>query len=212
MDLNKTESKLLLLGLFLLLLLLVSLGVVSLFDIELASKLLGTAITNLIVGRMGGLSFGFSSGIDFYVVLFTNLYFEVLLVLIVYSLFVMSWENAVKFKRLEHFFEVIKSFVAKHHDKFHKYGPYGIFFFVFFPLFMSGPVVGAIIGFIIGISHIRNILIVLSSTFIATTLWAFFLNEIVTFLNTFNQYASWGILIVLIIVALIARNHTKRRR
>ncbi|MCK9337488.1 MAG: small multi-drug export protein [Arcobacteraceae bacterium] len=209
MDLNKIESKLLLMGLSLLLVLLGSLGVVALFDIELASKLLGIAITNLIVGRMGGLSFGFASGIDFSVVLFVNLYFEVLLVLIVYSLFVMSWENAVKFKRLEHFFDVVKAFVAKHHDKFDKYGTYGIFFFVFFPLFMSGPVVGAIIGFIIGIRHIKNIFIVLSSTFIATTLWALFLNEIVTILNNLNQYASWGILIVLIIVALIARKRKK---
>jgi hypothetical protein len=73
---------------------------------------------------------------------------------------------------------------------------------------MSGPVVGAIIGYIIGIRHIKNILIVLSSTFLATTLWAFFLNEIVSFLNDINQYASWGILIVLIIVALIARKKT----
>ncbi|QOG12288.1 small multi-drug export protein [Arcobacter sp. FWKO B] len=210
MDLNKIESRMLLLGLFLLLLLLASIGVVALFDVELASKLFGTAVTNLIVGRMGGLSFGFASGIDFYVVLFINLYFEVLLVLIVYSLFVLSWDNAVKFKKLEHFFDVIKSFVAKYHDQFHRYGPYGIFFFVFFPLFMSGPVVGAIIGFIIGISHIRNILIVLSSTFIATTLWAFFLNEIVAFLNNINQYASWGILIVLVLVALIARKNSKK--
>ncbi|MGE4455498.1 MAG: small multi-drug export protein [Arcobacteraceae bacterium] len=205
MDLNKTETRLLLSGLFLLLLLLASLGIVAFFDIELSSKLLGTVLTNLIVGRMGGLSFGFSSGIDFYIVLFINLYFEVLLVLIVYSLFVLSWQNAVKFKRLEHFFEVVKAFVAKHHDKFDKYGTYGIFFFVFMPLFMSGPVVGAIIGYIIGIRHIKNILIVLSSTFLATTLWAFFLNEIVTFLNDINQYASWGILVVLIIVALIAK-------
>ncbi len=208
MDLNKIETRFLFSGIFLLILLLVSLGVIGLFDMELSSKLLGTAITNLIVGRMGGLSFGFSSGLDFYTVLFINLYFEVLLVLIVYSLFVLSWQNAVKFKRLEHFFEVVKAFVAKHHDKFDKYGTYGIFFFVFMPLFMSGPVVGAIIGFIIGISHIRNILIVLSSTFLATTLWAFFLNEIITFLNNINQYASWGILVVLIIVALIARKRT----
>lgn len=208
MDLNKIETRFLFSGIFLLILLIVSLGVIGLFDMELSSKLLGTAITNLIVGRMGGLSFGFSSGLDFYTVLFINLYFEVLLVLIVYSLFVLSWQNAVKFKRLEHFFEVVKAFVAKHHDKFDKYGTYGIFFFVFMPLFMSGPVVGAIIGFIIGISHIRNILIVLSSTFLATTLWAFFLNEIITFLNNINQYASWGILVVLIIVALIARKRT----
>jgi hypothetical protein len=192
MDLNKIETRFLFSGIFLLILLLVSLGVIGLFDMELSSKLLGTAITNLIVGRMGGLSFGFSSGLDFYTVLFINLYFEVLLVLIVYSLFVLSWQNALKFKRLEHF-----------------YGTYGIFFFVFIPLFMSGPVVGAIIGFIIGISHIRNILIVLSSTFLATTLWAFFLNEIITFLNNINQYASWGILVVLIIVALIARKKTR---
>ena len=62
----------------------------------------------------------------------------------------------------DNFFSKVKELRLKYSSFFEKYGKYGLFLFVWFPFWMTGPVVGSIIGFLIGITHLHTMLIVIT--------------------------------------------------
>jgi L-asparagine transporter-like permease len=76
---------------------------------------------------------------------------------------------------------------------------------------MSGPVVGAIIGFLIGLRPWVNLGVVLSSTYVAIGIWALLLNELSEWSATVNQFAPWA-LVIAIVLLVIAMNMLHRRR
>lgn len=74
---------------------------------------------------------------------------------------------------------------------------------------MTGPIVGSIIGFLIGMKHFTVIFIVFLATIISMTLWGLFLQEIVSFIGEFDIRFIWILIIIAVVVALIFK--LKRR-
>jgi uncharacterized membrane protein len=99
---------------------------------------------------------------------------------------------------LEKFFNDVKVFRVKHQKLFDRYGIFGLFIFVFFPFWMTGPIVGSIIGFLIGLRHITIISVVFIATIIAISLWGVFLNEMVKLLNSIDSSVVPTLLLILI--------------
>jgi hypothetical protein len=80
-----------------------------------------------------------------------------------------------------------------------RFGIGGLFFFVFVPFWMTGPVVGAIIGFLIGLRPWVTVTVVLVSTYIAIGIWALLLNELSVWAETVNQFAPYVLVLVLVL-------------
>ncbi len=88
---------------------------------------------------------------------------------------------------------------------FEKYGKYVLFIFVWFPFWMTGPVIGSIIGYLIGIRHYTTMFIVLSGTSLAILVWTYFLKEIIYLLHQASSYAPYLLLVLFIVVATILK-------
>jgi uncharacterized membrane protein len=181
-----SEGKIFLLGISILLISFIGLLGVYIVDIQTANSLFAMAATNLFVGRVPSLSLGYASGLPHSLVIGTNILVEMLLVLFIYPLFIFSFNNILHVKFLEKFFEDVKVFRKTHQKLFDRYGVFGLFIFVFIPFWMTGPIVGSIIGFLIGIRHYMVISVVFVSTVIAISLWGLFLNRIIDFLNSID--------------------------
>jgi hypothetical protein len=82
-----------------------------------------------------------------------------------------------------------------------KLGIAGLFVFVFAPFWMTGPVVGAIIGFLIGLRPWVNLAVVLISTYIAIGVWALLLNELNIWASTVNQFAPYALFVAIVLIA-----------
>lgn len=67
---------------------------------------------------------------------------------------------------------------------------------------MTGPIVGAIIGFLMGIKHYYTIFIVLSGTSLAIVIWTYFLKEMIVVLNQISANAPYILLVLFIVIAL----------
>lgn len=93
----------------------------------------------------------------------------------------------------------------KYKDFFDKYGKYGLFLFVWFPFWMTGPVIGAIIGFLIGIKHYTTIMIVLSGTFLAIVAWTYFLKELIVSLNQLSANAPYIFLALFVVIGVVLK-------
>jgi len=199
------EGLILSLSLLLILSTTIFLSIYAFYDIAFSSKVTTMIFTNVFIGRVAALSFGYASNLSHFCVIFFNILAEMILVTFIYSLFVFSYRGILKVKQLENFFKKISQKKEKHEKIFMKYGKLGLFLFVFIPFWMTGPVVGSIIGFLIGIKHFIVILIVFCATIISITLWGLFLQELVKFISIFDIRFIWIFILIIVVIALILK-------
>ncbi|MCU0252781.1 MAG: small multi-drug export protein, partial [Vicinamibacterales bacterium] len=86
-----------------------------------------------------------------------------------------------------------------------RYGMIGLFAFVFLPFWMTGPVVGSVIGFLIGLKARHNLPIVLSATYAAVAIWAVFFERMNEWLAAYGRYAAFCLVLVVAVAALALR-------
>lgn len=169
---------------------------------------------NLVIGREAGMTFGYASGFSHAEVVPLNILIETIQVLVVYPLFVQSTRHLIKLRFLEPFITRIHRAAESGGGLVRKFGIAGLFVFVFTPFWMTGPVVGAIIGFLIGLRPWVNLVVVLVSTYIAIALWALLLNELNTWAVAVNQYAPYALFLAILLIAVamqwIGRHHERK--
>ncbi len=198
-------GNILILGLILTLLLIVFIIISYQIDVAYANKITGIVVSNIFVGRVPALSFGYASELSHLSVITANVLTELIMVSFLYPLFILSFNGILKIKILEEFFNNIKEKKDSHKEKFDKYGKFGLFIFVFIPFWMTGPIVGSIIGFLIGMKHYTTIFIVFVATAIAISIWGLFLQEIIDILLVFDAQIVWILLFILVTSLLTYR-------
>ena len=161
---------------------------------------------NLVIGRAAGMSFGYASGLGHPTVIAVNVVVETLQVLLFYALFALSWHHLLEIGALRTTIARLRQVAESNRDQVSRYGIPGLILFVFTPFWMTGPVVGAVIGFLIGLTPRTNLLVVLGSTYAAICTWALLLGEFTAWAATFNRYAPFGlILAIALLIAAAAR-------
>ena len=199
------EGKIFLSGILLFLAFLIIIILTYLFSVDEANNLVVMSVTNFFFGRAAGISYGYTVEFSDRVIIIMNMMIEFIMVMITYPLFVFSWNKSLNVKFLRHFFISVKRQKLKYKSYFLKYGKYGLFLFVWFPFWMTGPVIGAIIGFLIGIKHYTTMFIVLSGTSLAIVIWTYFLKELILLLNQVSANAAYVLLGLFIFIAIILK-------
>ena len=196
-----TEGRMLGVGLALTGLMLLAFGIGwNLFPDRILPYAIMTGL-NLIIGREAGMSFGYASGFGHARVVPPNILIETIQVLVIYPLFVQSTRHLIKLRTLEPFISRIHRAAESRGGMVRKFGVAGLFVFVFAPFWMTGPVVGAIIGFLIGLRPWVNLAVVLVATYVAIGVWALLLNELNAWASAFNQYAPYALFLAIVFIA-----------
>jgi len=196
-----TEGRLLGVGLALTGLMLLAFGIGwHLFPDRILPYAIMTGL-NLIIGREAGMSFGYASGFGHAQVVPLNILIETIQVLVIYPLFVLSTRQLIRLRTLQPFITRIHRAAESRGGMVRKFGIAGLFVFVFAPFWMTGPVVGAIIGFLIGLRPWVNLAVVLVSTYIAIGVWALLLNELNVWAATVNQFAPYALFLAIVLIA-----------
>ena len=196
-----TEGRLLGVGLALTALMLLAFGIGwHLFPDSVLPYAIMTGL-NLIIGREAGMSFGYASGFNHAHVVPLNILVETIQVLVVYPLFVLSTRQLIKLRTLQPFITRIHHAAESRGGMVRKFGIAGLFVFVFAPFWMTGPVVGAIIGFLIGLRPWVNLAVVLVATYIAIGVWALLLNELNVWASAVNQFAPYALFLAIVLIA-----------
>jgi uncharacterized membrane protein len=195
--LKHNEGKILLFGLSLLALYFILLFLCAMFTPELVQPFLSITATNVIFGRMAGLSIGIASQMDITLLVAFNLFIESIMVLILYPLFVLSWNKLelISYKPLNDFLERSKVNAGKYEPLIKRYGIIGLILFVLTPFAMTGPVVGSFVGYLIGLRHRMTLFIVLFSTLIAIILWVYLIKNFEEVLVTYSDMIMSGFFI-----------------
>lgn len=199
------EARILVTGLALSLLSVIALGVGWLMDPGAASVFAAMTGLNLTIGRAAGMSFGYASGLPHLVVIASNILVETIQVLVIYPLFVLSWRNLVDVRHMRRALVGMRRSAEANQARVARYGMIGLFAFVFLPFWMTGPVVGSMIGFLIGLRTRQNLAIVLSATYVAVAIWALFFERMNEWLAAYGRYAAFGLVLVVAIAAMALR-------
>ncbi|DAB40128.1 MAG TPA: hypothetical protein CFH81_07955 [Sulfurovum sp. UBA12169] len=176
---KQSEGRILAAGLLLLVALLLLLAFYAVVNPKDFNILLSMTASNILFGRMSGLSIGIAFQMDTFWLVMFNLFIETIMVLIFYPLFVMSWESlhVVSYAPLKDFLQRSQESAQKYQPLIKKYGIVGLVLFVLFPLTMTGPVVGSFVGYLMGLRHSTTILVVIFSTLIAIVLWTYLIKN-----------------------------------
>ncbi len=196
------EGRILLFGLLGVLLLAIGIGLAWLVAPEQAFTYIVMAGLNLSIGRAAGMSFGYASGLGHEQVIPINMLIETVQVIVVYPLFALTWTHLIDTPRWNALMGRMRTAATQHQGRVQRFGILGLFFFVFTPFWMTGPVVGAIIGFLIGLRPWVNLGVVLGATYVAIGVWALLLNELNRWLGAYNQLAPFALVMALILLAL----------
>ena len=172
-----------------------------------------TAMTglNLVIGRAAGMSFGYASGFGHAQVVPLNMLVESIQVLVVYPLFVLSMRQLIRVPQLQVFLSRMHHAAEAHGGSVRKFGIVGLFVFVFVPFWMTGPVVGSIIGFLIGLRPWVSVSIVLGATYVAIGVWALLLNELSAWAATVNRFAPFALVVAIALIVLAVQWLARRR-
>jgi uncharacterized membrane protein len=201
--LTSEEGRILLIGVALAFIYTFWLGIKLLYSPEESQVLIGMTATGIMFGRAAAMAFGYSMLLEHGTVITVCIIIETILVLIFYPLFVFSWRHLLIIKWLKNAFERIHMAAETHKDKVQRYGIIGLFVFVWFPFWMTGPVVGCVIGFLLGLKAWLNIPVVLTGTYVAIFGWAFFLGQFHDRVASHSSYAAMVLMVFLVIIIII---------
>jgi uncharacterized membrane protein len=169
----------------------------------------------VILGRAAGMSLGYAMDVGPRVVVLFSMFIEAALVLLFYPLFVLTWRRLLVIHVLRRFMERTHRIAEDHREAVLRFGIPGLLFFVWFPFWMTGPLVGCVIGFLLGLRTWVNLTVVLTATFLAIVSWAILLQKIHHHVVAYNPYAPVvlvGILIVILVGVYLVRSTYRKDR
>ncbi len=210
--LSTPEGRVLLTGLALAAAGIAAMGLTWLWSPALSQVLVAMTATNVMFGRAAAMSFGYAVGLDHAVVIPINMLVETVLVLLFYPLFVFSWRHVVAQPSIERLIRPVREAAEASEDRIARYGMIGLFVFVWFPFWMTGPVVGCAIGFLLGLSLRVNLCIVLTGTYVAVAGWAVLLRELHDRVTKYSVFGPMILVILLVIFAVAVRLLHRRSR
>lgn len=203
--LASSEGRILLIGVTLALIYTLWLGIKLINSPEESQILIGMTATDIMFGRATAMLFGYSQELGHATIIPVFIIIETILVLLFYPLFVFSWRHLLVIKWLKNTFERIHKAAETHKVKVQRYGIIGLFVFVWLPFWMTGPVVGCVIGFLLGLKARLNIPVVLAGTSVAIFGWAFFMRRLNDRVASYSSYAAIIILILLIVIIVVGK-------
>ncbi|MCK9275838.1 MAG: small multi-drug export protein [Syntrophales bacterium] len=184
-------------------------------DPDLYKTLVSTALIHIMGGRALGIATCLSAGIPLLKTIFCNLYLEIVIVLIAYSIVVLFMRNVLQPKLFHKAVRQAELTAQSQKTRIKKYGAVGLFIFVMFPFFMTGPVIGSIIGYLLNYRAINNFLIVFGGTFTSIIVYALLGNRMLKFINSYIQVdtvKTWGATIAAMLILIFLIYHLKTIR
>ncbi len=159
--------------------------------------------THVLFGRAAGMSFGYTANLGDLQVISLSMVIESIVVLFFYPLFVFSWRHLLILPILKKTMDRIHKAAETHRQLIHRYGLLGLVLFVWFPFWMTGSLVGCVIGFLLELRPWVTVAVVLGGAYGAIISWAILLRHLHDHMSGFSPYAPLIILAILIFLALL---------
>lgn len=167
-------------------------------------------VMDITVGRYAGMYAGFMGGLSLPLVVAVNVIIDMGWVFLGYPVVMLSLQKLTFFPALQGMMQRVGQVAQAQHKRWPHWGVMGLFSFVLIPLPLTGPVVGAVIGHWMGLPLWKNMILVLSATYIKVGLWAWALFMGQDRLSLLGPMVSYTVLAILIMAGVMARALSSR--
>ena len=199
---SSAEGKVFVLGVLTLALYVAAVLVARSRSLELYYKLWTMTTSHLLGGRAAGLSWGYQHELPAWAVIVCNMVIETFLVLLLFPLFVFSYRKLIVIPPLEETMARARRAAESRQKTIVKFGVPGLLLFVWFPFWMTGPLIGSIIGFLIGLRLWVNLTVVLLGTYLAILCWGIILQQVHEGLAALGAYVPVAFVGLILLVAV----------
>jgi len=172
---------------------------------DLFQSLLAMTGAHILGGRAAGISVGYAHNVRPWMVILADMVIETFMVLLFYPLFVFSYRRMIVIKPLEEAMARAQRTARAYQAKIMKYSIPGLLLFVWFPFWMTGPLVGSVIGFLIGLRSWVNLLVVLSGTYLAILCWGIALQRVYESVRPVGPYIPIVFVSLILLLAVSIR-------
>ena len=166
-----------------------------------AGLILATLTTHLTAGRAVGITTALEGGLTRWQAILLGSLIESAVVCFFFSAFCLSYKRLITVRFLSDAMDNVRRSASSQRRRLLRWGIPGLLVFVWFPFFMTGPVVGSVIGFLLGMRPWVVITVVLTGTITAVISWTFILNEVIGWAQAIGEFVPLMLVGMLLIVA-----------
>ncbi len=163
---------------------------------------LAMGLTQALAGRAASIAQAMTTDLPKSVILGLSTVFDTITALIYYPVLVFSYRNLVERRFFQNRMEQIFESARKGAERFRKYKILGVFAFVWLPLWMTGPLVGAIAGYLLGLRGWVSMLTVTLSTFCACATWVYAYDQLFGLVG--DVHGLMPVIVTAVIIAVLA--------
>lgn len=196
------EGHILIAGFVLAVVYITAIALTSIWSGTLCHNLLKMTGSHVVGGRFAGILLGHNKGLAPWLVITASLTIEAILTMHFFPLFVLSYRKLIIIDRLKESMARAQNYAERHQKKILKFGVPGLLLFVWFPFWMTGPLVGSIIGFLIGLRPWVNMAVVIIGTGLATVSWSLLVKQLEAWLASFGEYVPMLVVGVVLLIAI----------
>ena len=167
--------------------------------------------TGMVAGRAGGISLGQELGLPTWLIVINATMADCLTVLFLYPLFVFSAKNVANRPLVNQVLgDSIRRAEARK-SSISRYGMIGLLFFVWFPLHMTGPLVGSIIGYFMGLHAFVNVGVVITGTFLAVVCWTMLFQVVAEWAGEWSYLIPAFVILAALTAFLVVRAQHRKK-
>jgi uncharacterized membrane protein len=173
--------------------------------------ILTVGFAHLLAGRAISIAQGTQVGLPRWLIVLVATYADTMGMLIVFPLFVYSYEHFVEGRFFQKRMRSMLESAQRNVDRFGRYKVAGVFFFVWLPFWMTGIIVGAILGYLLGLRTWVTIVTVILGAFAAVASWVYAYDKLFLWLSRIHQEIPFLFTLALLVGLLLFRILRKRR-
>jgi uncharacterized membrane protein len=172
-----------------------------------AAGMLSMIGTHLTAGRALGLAIGLGQEMPRFQVILLAMLIECTVVCLFFPLFALSLKRLIstRLNFLTDTMNQIHSSARRQRRRFLRWGIPGLLLFVWFPFFMTGPVVGSVLGFMLGMRAWVVVSTVLCGTLMAIISWTFLIDPLLELTARVGEFVPLLVVLILLVLALAYR-------
>jgi uncharacterized membrane protein len=172
---------------------------------------LSVAFAHLLIGRGGSVVQGLQADVDRSVIVLIATYADIMALFLLYPVLVFSYENLIEHRFLQRHVKRVFDSARRNMGRMRHFKIAGVFLFVLFPFFMTGIVVGSVLGYLLGLRTWVTLITVSVAAFAAVAVTVYAYDIVFSLLSRVNASLP-GMAGGLIIAFLIGYRIFQRRR
>jgi uncharacterized membrane protein len=189
----------------------VVLAVLTWIDHPLWESIFTFTAAHLIAGKAASILQGNNAGMPPWLIICIATYVDIVSLLLMYPVLIFSYQNFFEDVFFQTHMKRVFTSAERGMSRFGKFKVAGIFLFVLIPVWMTGIIIGAVLGYLMGLRLWIILTTVSLGSFVSVTIWVTFYEMLLLWFEGIQKWIT-GPAIAAFVVLLIAYRITKKRR